>query len=144
MGRPKGSTLTKEHISKISKSRMGQFLGDRSPSWKGGVSKDKEHLRDLKNDWNIKNWGKVIFSNQRRRALKRYAEGGHTLGEWETLKAQYDWRCPSCHKQEPEISLTEDHIVPLFIGGSDNIENIQPLCRSCNCKKHLKVIKFDK
>ncbi len=68
--------------------------------------------------------------------------GEHTWGEWQTLKIQYNYTCPSCGKHEPEIRLTQDHIIPLSRGGSDNIENIQPLCQSCNFRKHTKIIKY--
>jgi len=60
-------------------------------------------------------------SHRTRRRLLWKASGSHTNGEWETLKAQYDWRCLACNRQEPEIKLSEDHIVPLSKGGSDNI-----------------------
>ena len=72
--------------------------------------------------------------------MKRCAIGSHTFGEWQLLKKQHGYRCPYCGKKEPEIKLTQDHIIPLSKGGSDFIENIQPLCRSCNCKKYNKII----
>lgn len=99
-------------------------------NWKGGIS--SIHC--------YRSWVK----NKRNRVIKRINKEGssHTFGEWEILKAQYNWTCPCCKKIEPEIKLTEDHIVPLSKGGSDNIENIQPLCKSCNCKKHTKIIKY--
>lgn len=64
----------------------------------------------------------------------------HTNGEWETLKAQYNFACPAC-KDEKKI-LTKDHIIPLSKGGTDRIENIQPLCQSCNSKKHTIAYKY--
>jgi hypothetical protein len=32
--------------------------------------------------------------------------------------------------------LTADHVMPLSLGGSNSIENIQPLCRPCNVTKN--------
>lgn len=77
----------------------------------------------------------------RRKRIKE-SNSFHSIGEWETLKIQYNFTCPSCKKQEPNIKLTRDHIIPISKGGSDNIENIQPLCHSCNCRKHTKIIKY--
>ena len=120
----KGRKLSKEHREKIKKNN-GQ-KGKKHWQWKGGISKNKEYRSWLKN----RHW-----------IRKKNAEGSHTFGEWELLKKQYGYKCPACKRKEPEIKLTEDHIVPLSKGGSDYIENIQPLCKSCNCMKSAKIIK---
>lgn len=80
------------------------------------------------------------FLSKRHKLRKKNNGGTHSYGDWNTLKAQYNFTCPCCLKQEPEITLTEDHIIPVSKGGSDNIENIQPLCRSCNSRKNAKII----
>ena len=109
---------------------------NRGSNWKGGISIGENYARY--SSWYCK-----------RRRVKRLGNGGiHTLGEWENLKAQYNFTCPACGKKEPFDSkkskeLTEDHIIPISKGGSDNIVNIQPLCFSCNVKKHNKIIKYE-
>ena len=71
------------------------------------------------------------------RKLRLKNNGGHhTKQQWEFLKGAYNYTCRMCNKIEPEIKLTKDHIVPIRHGGNDDIQNIQPLCRSCNSKKH--------
>lgn len=116
------------HLSPDTEFKIGQTSGKKNINWKGGISKQKNYSS---------------FIKRQRRIRKKGNGGSHTLGEWETLKAQYNFTCPCCLKKEPEIKLTEDHIIPIKIGGSNNIENIQPLCQSCNCKKQTKIIKYE-
>lgn len=40
--------------------------------------------------------------------------------------------CVYCHTTE---NITVDHMVPLQRGGTDEIDNLQPACRSCNADK---------
>jgi len=122
----KGKTFSIKHKGNISSS-----LKNNKSASKGGISKDKKYVCWLK--------------NKRNRTKRQLNKNGsfHLWGDWLTLKAQYDFTCPSCHRSEPEIVLTEDHIIPLSKGGSDNIENIQPLCLKCNLIKNAKTIKYE-
>jgi len=127
----------KEQISKKLKGIPTPWTtGKNCHFWKDGRCKNKEYLYWLQ--------------NKRNRVKKRINESGssHTFGEWKLLKKQYGYICPCCGLQEPFNNqrikgLTEDHIIPLSKGGSDYIENIQPLCQSCNSKKHTKIIKYE-
>ncbi|MCR4330021.1 MAG: HNH endonuclease [Candidatus Roizmanbacteria bacterium] len=108
------------------KGKAGVYRGARHWNWKGGIF---DHERK-------------IFLNGRRRATKIGAIGSHSQEDWESLKKGYNHTCLCCNKREPDICLTEDHIISLYDGGSDYIENIQPLCKSCNSKKNIKSINF--
>lgn len=85
---------------------------------------------------------KSVAASNRRRALKYASESTHTEEEWQELKAFYNFKCLRCGKQEPEIKLTRDHVIPLTQGGSDSIDNVQPLCARCNSKKNNKHIDY--
>jgi len=73
----------------------------------------------------------------------RRVETGYTSREaWELLKRLYDYTCPCCGKREPDIKLTKDHIVPVCMGGTSFIENLQVLCERCNAEKGTQVIYY--
>ena len=112
----KGRKMSPERIKTLKDSIP---RGDRCHFWKGGIS--------------------PTYKIRRKENLEKNG-GHHSLGEWETLKAQYNWTCNICKKIEPEIKLTRDHIIPVIKGGSNNIENIQPLCQSCNSIKNDKIL----
>lgn len=97
------------------------------PTWKGGVTPYEAHRR-----WVKKNPERMAHLKARRDARQKNAEGSHTFEEWQKLKANFKNKCAECKEQKP---LTKDHIKPLSAGGSDYIENIQPLCRNCNSRK---------
>ncbi len=96
----------------------------------------REELIEIHKKWVEENRDKVRHLNQRAKARRKGAEGLHTLEEWENLKREFNYCCPDCGRKEPEIVLTKDHIIPLSCGGSDYIENIQPLCGECNKRKY--------
>ena len=124
----------RDNMSKASQGRIG--------NWKGGISGEKDYRNNKVKEWVEKNYARKLWLNRQRRITKLGNGGFHTLEEWEELKKNYDFMCLCCKKVEPGIILTEDHIIPLSKGGSDNIENIQPLCKGCNARKHDKTINY--
>lgn len=69
-------------------------------------------------------------------------EDALTKIQWKELRAKYSYRCLCCSKAEPEIELVADHVLPKSKGGATTLDNIQPLCRSCNARKHNKFIDY--
>jgi 5-methylcytosine-specific restriction endonuclease McrA len=63
-------------------------------------------------------------------------KGTHTRAEWLELKTRIG-RCLHCGATD--VPLTKDHIIPVSRGGCDCIYNIQPLCKSCNSKKGVRI-----
>lgn len=96
--------------------------------------KHREYRR-LHKDWHNAN-------NQRRRSLKKGNGGSYTAEEWKDLKAMFEHSCLCCGEREPNVKLTVDHIIPLKKGGTNDIDNLQPLCVSCNASKQDQIMDY--
>ena len=70
---------------------------------------------------------------RRARIAEARKNGVHTTEQWEALKAEFDYKCVECGIYG--MHLDKDHIIPIYQGGSDGIDNIQPLCARCNARK---------
>lgn len=123
----KGRTHPQERKEKMRQAQLKRVAEGRHNTYTDGKSKTTAY----------------IYAKNRRYFIRRQdAAGSHTKEQWENLKKLYGFICPSCKIEEPIITLVHDHIIPLSKGGSDNIENIQPLCWSCNAKKQTKTIRY--
>lgn len=69
---------------------------------------------------------------ERRRKRLRENGGSHTWDQWVALCDRYEWHCLRCGGQGGTDYLTRDHVIPVSLGGANDIANIQPLCQSCN------------
>lgn len=103
--------------------------------------------------WRKRNIKKILLWNRKRMLQKRGVQGSHTEEEWEDLKKKFNYCCSKCGVSENKLKiiwkkkgfnrLTKDHIVPIAKEGTDYIQNIQPLCISCNAgKKDGEVMKW--
>jgi len=129
------------------KNRMAQKKYRKKHSEKVSIKKknyyneNRNKLTELIKEWHKKNPGKNKEYRHRRYARKSGNGGSFTAKEWKALCKLYDYKCLCCGEKK---KLTVDHIIPLVNGGSSYIENIQPLCISCNCSKRTKSTDYRK
>ncbi len=103
----------------------------------------KEHFAKRRREYKTTNSEKVReWSRQgeeRRRARKAAVECTLTDSEWALVLEAYGNRCLRCGATQ---DLTIDHVVPISAGGPHSLDNVQPLCKPCNSKKHTKTVDY--
>lgn len=113
----------------------------------------KEETRKIQERYREKNREKIRIYDSERRQLpevkinrakhqrarnlsKRAAGGAVNKSQIDYLFLKQKSMCASCNKKLSSFHV--DHITPIALGGSSEIENLQILCRECNLKKGAK------
>ena len=115
------------------------------------VNRNPDRKREIARNWGRNNkekvlaagrlWSKLnpeknVAKRNRRRAILMKLNSHYLPEEWQEVLIKFDNLCAHCAKPE---KLTVDHVIPLSRGGSNTIDNIQPLCRSCNSRKGVSL-----
>ncbi len=98
------------------------------------IEKVKEEMKEYKK----KNRELIRFLAKLHEHRKKSNGGSFSLKQWTNLVEYYcpDGKCLCCKKFS---KMTIDHIIPVSKGGTNYIDNIQPLCLPCNSRKNNKV-----
>lgn len=89
--------------------------------WTGARRRAMAHAAASRKLWTLSSWG------------------SHTEEEWKALVERSGRRCLRC---KSAVQLTKDHIRPLLLGGSNTIDNLQPLCWRCKAWKATRTKDF--
>ena len=99
-----------------------------------------EKEKEGKRQWVQANPEARAAHKHRRRTRKTKAGGSYTAAEFKAIVRHYGGKCLCCGRTD--VKLAADHVVPVAKGGSSNIDNIQPLCKSCNSSKGTQTIDY--
>ncbi len=128
-----------QYMRKRANENKDSHLAHRRVLYAHMTPEQKEARRERARRWWVNRTPKSRAATKsqwnRRRARIKGAEGSYSNKEWIDLVDACGHRCAHCGRQEPEIKLTVDHIIPISKGGTNYISNIQPLCGPCNSSK---------
>ena len=118
----------KQYYANIEKTR------ERQRSW---VSRNKNKRRESERNYRQRNPDKLRVKNHNQRARRMAAIGRCTFKQTQELLAKQKFKCIYCRSSLKDDRHL-DHIVPLLLGGANEITNLQWLCPGCNCRKGAK------
>lgn len=107
--------MKREHIEK--EKELKQKLNERE-------EKEKELIQRL---------NELSHQNVSVTQISKRKVNGHTK---RIVAHSQDWKCKFCESKLP-AKFETDHIVPLFQGGTNGLENLQALCNNCHGDKTI-------
>lgn len=110
---------------------------------RASYAKHAEERRAQKREYRVANLPKVRIWAANRDARERGATGSYTLSDVLVLFEKQRRKCATCKTsisaKKGKKKFHVDHVQPVSRGGSNNPENLQLLCATCNLKKHKKT-----
>lgn len=103
------------------------------------ASSNPELIKEIRSRSKKKNAARRNAEWHNRYARIKGNGGSFTHDEWNDLCALFGNVCLSCGSDGP---LTKDHVIPVTLGGKNTIDNLQPLCQTCNSRKGAKIIDY--
>ena len=93
--------------------------------------------RERNRRWQQNNRERSNLLSRLKKQRRRHA-GSLTVADWELVLDVYGRACLKCGKDE----VTIDHVVPVSLGGANEIWNVQPLCGFCNTSKGARTADY--
>jgi 5-methylcytosine-specific restriction protein A len=75
------------------------------------------------------------WAGSRRRERLRIRSGSRQQKLRTFVLHRDDFTCHRCGQRFEEDQLVNDHLIPLAEGGADDVENMAPICLSCDREK---------
>lgn len=119
---------------------LASFFSCTPDGWiHGRIESELEKAKSMKRRASHGGFGKWgISSDQKEKETRSERlsaarrKGTHTKEQWNSLVLECGNVCVRCGATG---KIVKDHIVPIYQGGSDGLENLQPLCQGCNSSK---------
>jgi hypothetical protein len=157
----KKKVFSKLHPIRVARQKKADYQKHRIKrlaTVKAYADKHREKIAEASREWRrlhpLKTKAHRLKSKHNYRARLVKAEGSFTFQEFKDLCKKYNHCCVCCGKTKQQLSkikraLVPDHVKPISKGGSNYIENIQPLCHplfggrgGCNSRKRAKEFDY--
>lgn len=76
-----------------------------------------------------------VVKQRARRVRLAKTMRGPVIEDW---VARYGWTCPGFRRGQHQVrrgGLQLDHVIPISMGGTDDLANLSVLCGPCNARK---------
>ena len=106
---------------------------------KRNYQKSRHKVLQNQTKYRKENKEKIELKRRNRRAKEYGSLGRHTAQEVKALLEVQNYKCANCKCCIKEKSSRHlDHVMPIALGGSNSIDNLEWLCVLCNLRKGAK------